>query len=334
MAVQFKPLVFSFFKSSKSFPTLLRTLSTTPPTPTQRKYTPRRTLMYVPGNDDRKLSKIPQLGADCICLDCEDGVSVNKKVAARENIAKLLETGEIDFGRSECSVRVNSVDSGLCEEDMEAILGGDKLPHAVHLPKVENVEQLEWFAGKFNAVIKKAPERKIGLIMFVESAAALIDLPNILRASVQLSDDSFFVPEAVVFGSDDFVADIGATRTPEATELVYARQAIVTAAKAFRLQAIDLVHIDYKDLEGLERQSIEGARMGFTGKQVIHPGQISVVNQAFSPSADRIAWAKELVEEFRVHENEGKGAFTFRGAMIDMPLVKQAINILQMADMQ
>jgi len=289
--------------------------------------------MYVPGNDDRKLSKIPQLGADCICLDCEDGVSVNKKVDARNNIAKLLQSREIDFGRSECSVRVNSVDSGLCEEDMEIILGGENLPQAVHLPKVESVDQLDWFAAKFNSVLHKAPERKIGLIMFIESAAALIDLPKILRASVQLSDDSYFVPEAVVFGSDDFVADIGATRTPEATELVYARQAIVTAAKAFRLQAIDLVHIDYKDLVGLERQSLEGARMGFTGKQVIHPGQIRVVNQAFSPSAERIDWARELVQEFRVHEAEGKGAFTFRGAMIDMPLVKQAINILQMADL-
>ena len=102
----------------------------------ERSYTPRRTLMYVPGNDNRKIGKIPSLGADCICLDCEDGVATNKKVDARENIASLLSEGNVKFGKSECSVRVNSVDSGLCEEDMRVVLGGDKLPAAIHLPKV------------------------------------------------------------------------------------------------------------------------------------------------------------------------------------------------------
>lgn len=105
---------------------------------------------------------------------------------------------------------------------------------------------------------------------------------------------------------------------------------MVAVAKAFQLQAIDLVHIDYKDLDGLKRQSEEGAKMGFTGKQVIHPSQIPIVQKAFSPTQEKVAWATELIEQFREHEESGRGAFTFRGSMIDMPLVKQAQNIVNM----
>ncbi|TRY64099.1 hypothetical protein TCAL_12594 [Tigriopus californicus] len=309
----------------------VRSVGSAPPT---KKYTPRRALMYVPGNDERKVAKIPKLGADCICLDCEDGVSINKKLEARTNIRRILDERSVDFGQSECSVRVNSVESGLCEEDLKAVLGGNNLPMALHLPKVDEPDQLIWFAEKLNEFLLHQGKAvsPIGLIIFIESARALMRLPEICEQASLLRTMCPIIPEALVFGSDDFVADIGATRTPEARELLYARQKLVTVAKAFQLQAIDLVHIDYKDLEGLKVQSAEGARMGFTGKQVIHPGQVSVVQAAFAPSQDRIEWATQLIKEFREHEANGHGAFTFRGSMIDMPLVKQAQNIVDMKD--
>ena len=135
-------------------------------------------------------------------------------------------------------------------------------------------------------------------------------------------------PVALVFGSDDFAADVGATRTRSNVELMLARQTVVTAAKAHRLQAIDAVYIDYKDTEGLRRQAEEGAGWGFTGKQVIHPGQVEIVQKAFTPSQERLEWATKLMEAFKAHQEDGKGAFTFRGHMIDMPTVKQAQNVL------
>jgi len=300
----------------------------------ERKFTPRRSLMYVPGNDQRKILKIPQLGADCICLDCEDGVAINKKEEARNNIRSILDEKSVNFGKSEFSVRINSVDSGLAAADMETILSGENLPSAVHLPKVESTDQLTWFAGELNSVLSSPPLRKIGLIMFIESAQALLNLQDICKSAFENCDDSFFQPEALVFGSDDFAADIGATRTKQSTELLYARQAVVAAAKAFKLQAIDLVYIDYKDLDGLQRQSVEGAGFGFTGKQVIHPGQVAVVQKAFSPHPHRIEWATEMIKEFTEYQREGKGAFTFRGQMIDMPTVKQAQNILTLANLE
>uniref|UniRef100_H3C772 Citrate lyase beta like n=1 Tax=Tetraodon nigroviridis TaxID=99883 RepID=H3C772_TETNG len=122
----------------------------------------------------------------------------------------------------------------------------------------------------------------------------------------------------------------GATRTADARELLYARQKVVVTTKAFGLQAIDLVYIDYKDVEGLRKQAREGALMGFTGKQVIHPGQVQAVQEEFSPSPVRVQWTKEPHICLCSNTQNDQGAFTFRGSMIDMPSVKQAQNIVTM----
>ncbi|KAK3858470.1 hypothetical protein Pcinc_035334 [Petrolisthes cinctipes] len=297
-----------------------------------RKYVPRRAVLYVPGSDERKLQKIPSLGADCIVLDCEDGVALSRKNEARSKIRHLLQSREIDFSGKDCSVRVNSVESGLCEEDLREVLSASHLPDTLHLPKVESPDHLDWFADKLKSTLRShKTAEKMRLIIFTESAMSLLKLPAICQRGIELSEETPFVLDGVVFGSDDFCADIGATRTNEAKELLYARQYVVMVAKAFKLQAIDLVYIDYKDLEGLRIQSEEGAGMGFTGKQVIHPGQVEVVQAAFSPKPQKVEWARELVQAFEDHQQQGKGAFTFRGHMIDMPLLLQARNIIQMA---
>ncbi|KAK7070212.1 hypothetical protein SK128_018770 [Halocaridina rubra] len=297
-----------------------------------KRYIPRRAVLYVPGSDERKLKKIPSLSADCIVMDCEDGVALSKKEDARSTIHQILQSQAIDFSGKDCSVRFNSVDSGLCEDDMKEILSASHLPATVHLPKVESPQQLEWFAGKMKDILKNSNlSEKLRLIIFTESASSLLDLPAICRRGVELSKDSPFKLDGIVFGSDDYCADIGATRTNEAKELSFARQYVVTVAKAFKLQAIDIVYINYKDLDGLKVQSEEGAGMGFTGKQVIHPGQVPVVQAAFSPRPEKVEWAADLVKAFEEHQRAGKGAFTFRGHMIDMPLLLQARNILQMA---
>jgi len=198
---------------------------------------------------------------------------------------------------------------------------------------VERPDQIDWFESKLVSTLKDSKHKStsiFNLIIFAESAVSLLKLEDICQRAAELSDLGAPVQlVGIVFGSDDFCADIGAERTSNAVELLYARQKLVLVAKAFRLQAIDLVYIDYKDLEGLKTQSKEGARMGFTGKQVIHPGQIAIVQEAFTPSPDKIKWATELIDAFNLHQKSGQGAFNFHGHMIDMPLVLQARNIVQ-----
>nr|XP_002740813.1 PREDICTED: citrate lyase subunit beta-like protein, mitochondrial-like [Saccoglossus kowalevskii] len=311
--------------------TLSRTLCIQ--SPAVSAYTPRRAMLYVPGNDERKLKKIPTLKADCVCMDCEDGVALNRKEEARNTICTMLDELELP-SYMDRAVRINSIDNPtLAEEDLKVIMKAKRLPATLMVPKVNEPQQLHWVAEKLKEVLSdRQLSQPMKLVIFIESAIALIHLREILHHGMDLSKDGPFMLDGVVFGSDDFCADIGASRSSDASELIYARQKVVTTAKAYRLQAIDLVHIDFKDSEGLKRQSLEGARMGYTGKQVIHPNQISIVQEAFSPSTEKIEWAQELVKAFEDHQSSGKGAFTFRGSMIDMPLLLQAKNVLRMVD--
>ncbi|MDK1029458.1 MAG: aldolase/citrate lyase family protein, partial [Anaerolineae bacterium] len=135
----------------------------------------------------------------------------------------------------------------------------------------------------------------------------------------------------LIFGGEDFAASIGATRTAEALELLYARQAVVVACAAHDLQAIDIVTIDFKDLEKVRREAEIGAGFGYSGKQVIHPNQVAPVQAAFTPDDESIASAKRLVAAFETHQKEGKGAFALDGQMIDMPLLKNAEKVLARA---
>ncbi|KAG1959697.1 CoA ester lyase [Pimephales promelas] len=239
---------------------------------------------------------------------------------------------DLDLGRTEKCVRLNSVSSGLAEADMEVILQADVLPTALMLPKVENTGEVQWFVDRFQRYLKgRQLEEPIRLVTFVETALGLLNFKAVCEALRDLGPKAGLHHDGVVFGSDDFCASIGATRTKDARELLYARQKVVVTTKAFGLQAIDLVYIDYQDVEGLRQQAREGALMGFTGKQVIHPNQIKAVQEEFAPSPERIKWATELIAAFEEHQNLGKGAFTFHGSMIDMPSLKQAQNIVTMA---
>ncbi|XP_061482573.1 citramalyl-CoA lyase, mitochondrial isoform X2 [Rhineura floridana] len=293
-------------------------------------YIPRRAVLYVPADDERKIQKIPTLIVDCAVLDCEDGVAINRKAEARMKCVKALE--EVEFGQTEKCVRINSVSSNLAEEDMKVILKSSILPTSLMLPKVESVEEIRWFAEKFAHHLKgRILIEPMNVIPFVETAMGLLNFKEVCEEILRMGSQVGLRLDAVVFGGEDFRASIGSTRSRETHDILYARQKIIVTAKAFGLQAIDLVYIDFQDEEGLRKQSQEGALMGFTGKQVIHPNQVAVVQEQFSPSPEKINWAEELVTAFKEHQRVGKGAFTFRGSMIDMPLLKQAQNIVTIA---
>nr|XP_045001738.1 citramalyl-CoA lyase, mitochondrial isoform X2 [Jaculus jaculus] len=294
------------------------------------RYIPRRAVLYVPGNDEKKIKKIPSLKVDCAVLDCEDGVAANQKNEARVRIVKTLE--DFDLGPTEKCVRVNSVSSGLAEADLETILQSRVLPSSLMLPKVERPEDIQWFSDRFSFHLKgRKLEQPMNLIPFVETAMGLLNFKAVCEETLKLGPPVGLFLDAVVFGGEDFRASIGATSSKDTQDILYARQKIVVTAKAFGLQAIDLVYIDFQDRDGLLRQSREAAAMGFTGKQVIHPNQVAVVQEQFTPTPEKIQWAEELIAAFQEHQRLGKGAFTFQGSMIDMPLLKQAQNIVTLA---
>ncbi|XP_068533810.1 citramalyl-CoA lyase, mitochondrial isoform X3 [Anas acuta] len=269
------------------------------------KYVPRRAVLYVPADDEKKIRKIPSLNVDCAVLDCEDGVALNRKREARLTVVKTLE--EFDFGHAEKCVRINSVSSGLAEEDLETLLQSKALPSSMMLPKVENVEEIRWFADRFVHHLKgRTLVEPMNFIPFVETAVGLLNFKAVCEEALKAGSQVGFHLDAVVFGGEDFRASIGATSSKETHDILYARQKIIVTAKAFGLQAIDLVYIDFRDEDGLRRQSREGASMGFTGKQVIHPNQIAVVQEQFSPSPEKVKWAQELISAFEEHQRLGK----------------------------
>lgn len=280
----------------------------------------RRALLYMPGDNWKMITKSITLGVDSICMDMEDGTAINKKAEARATIAKALQ--ELDFGASEKLARINSIGSGWEKDDIEAVLPYH--PHGIVIPKVESFEQVDW-ASKIieDAELKNGWQvNSIRILIGVETAKGILNLKEI-AAHPRL--------DAIIFGGEDFAASIGAVRTKDAVELLYARQAVIVACAAYDLQAIDIVTIDYKDLDALKVESEFGAKLGFSGKQIIHPNQVQVVQEAFTPSDKAIAYAKRIVETFEASQKEGKGAYALDGKMIDMPLLKNAQKVLARA---
>jgi citrate lyase beta subunit len=161
------------------------------------------------------------------------------------------------------------------------------------------------------------------MLLGVETARAVLNLRE-LASHPRL--------DGLIFGGEDYAANIGATRTPGALELLFARSAVVAACAAYGLQAIDMVTVDFRDLERIHTEAAFGAQLGYAGKQIIHPAQVIPVQEAFTPGAAAVESARRLVAAFEVSQQEGSGAFVQEGRMIDLPLVKAARNVLARAE--
>lgn len=281
----------------------------------------RRALLYMPGDDMRKIRKATTLGVDCICMDMEDGVAINRKADARRTIVEALLT--VDFGASERLARINAVGSGFEEDDLREVLPAR--PDGIVIPKVAHPDQIR-FVSRIIAEYENRNGWPIGgicLLILVESAVGVVNLPQIASCDPRL--------QAIIFGAEDYAGDIGAIRTRPGWEIFYARSAVVTYAAANDLQAIDMVYIDFQDTEGLRIEAEEGSRMAYSGKQIIHPNQVQPVQEAFTPDPDAIAYAQRVLQAFEENQRLGIGAFALDGKMIDAPIMKAARRTLALA---
>lgn len=284
----------------------------------------RRSVLFMPGDSLRKISKAAEMEVDCIVMDLEDGVALTRKAEARQVVSEALTT--LDFGRSERLVRLNppAVEEGrLFTADFAGTIAAK--PDGYVIPKVETAQDVQT-VSRYLAQAEEAqgwPLGSIRLLAVVETARGIMNLAGIAQSSQRL--------QALMFGAEDLAGDIGAIRTRANWEVFYARSAVVTAAAAYGLDALDMILTDLNDLERLEEEAIFARQLGYRGKMLIHPRQVEVVNRVFAPSAVEIAQARRLVEAHTANQAAGAGAFELDGKMVDMPLVRAAEHILEKA---
>jgi citrate lyase subunit beta/citryl-CoA lyase len=278
-----------------------------------------RTMLFVPGSRSDMLAKSPWLNADAIVLDLEDSVPLEAKPAARAPVREAIRP-IADAGR-QVWVRINSTYSLLAKDDCRAVvsptLTGILLPKADTADIVRYADALlrdaEALAGLEQGCIK--------VIAHVESATALLRAEEIARASERVV--------ALAFGGEDYAADMRVDRTPEGSELAFARSFMAVAARAAGVEAIDSVYPYLHDIDGLTRDAQFAKGAGYQGKLLIHPEQIEPVARIFTPGEEELEQARRIVDAYSQASLGGVGAVQVNGAMIDAPVAKRAAQMLE-----
>lgn len=271
---------------------------------------PRRSLLFMPGDDRRKIEKGIAAQPDCVIMDLEDGVALNRKLEARQTVVTAL--NELKFGSVEKIVRINTLDSGLAEDELAAMLPAR--PDAILVPKIDSPEQVAW-------VLDRLPDT-LPLLIMIETAKGIVNLKDI-AALPGLS--------ALIFGAEDLIASVGGIRTASNHEVHYARSALALHAAAFDLQALDMVYVNFNDEAGLRAESRSALELGYSGKTAIHPKQIIPITETFTPSPAEVDHARRIVAADQHNQASGSGAFAFEGKMVDKPVVRAAAAVLARA---
>ncbi len=278
---------------------------------------PRRTRLYIPGNNARLLAFCDTFGPDCLLLDLEDAVPPEEKDAARFLVRRVLAT--MDFGETELWVRINPLDRGG-EEDLRVVLGGR--PHGICLPKAESPVQVTQLAGLlYELEGRYGLPWRLWIMPIIESPKGVAQALEIAQASERVV--------CLAFGAEDYTREVGCSRDWEA--LLWARSQLVAAAKAAGVQASDTVYAALEDEAGLREEVRRAKSLGFDGKGVIHPLQIGPVHEELAPSPEELAWARGVVEAAEAARAQGKGAVAYRGKMVDRPVLARAKQILALA---
>jgi len=282
---------------------------------------PRRSLLYIPGNNPGMIQNCAIYGSDGVLLDLEDSISVTEKDAARKLVKHALRT--LNFGTVERVVRINGRDTPFFERDLGEIIPAR--PDAVRIPKIDSPDDVR----AADDIITRLEEENgmergsVRIYAMLETARAIVNASAIASSSPRIL--------GLTIGGQDLAADLGIKITREGLEMLYARSAVVLAAKAAGLLAFDTVYTDIEDLEGLREQAAMSVALGFSGKAAIHPSQIAVIHEAFRPEEKDVRKAERIVRGAREAEERGLGVVAVDGRMVDAPVVAQAQRTLELA---
>ncbi len=280
---------------------------------------PRRSALYMPGSNARALEKAKSLPADVVIFDLEDAVAPEAKEAARMQVMEAVAAG--GYGSREIVVRINGLDTPWGAKDLAQAAAA--APNAILVPKVTSPHQLAEVASG----LEGAPA-KIGVWAMIETPLAVLNLRDIAAAA----RDSATRLACFVMGTNDLVKETRAELDASRTAALYWLSAAVTAARAYGIEVLDGVYNAFKDADGLWRECLQGRQLGMDGKTLIHPDQIATANEVFSPSAEEVAFARKIIAAFAEPQNQGKGAITLDGRMVELLHAKTARRTVAIAE--
>jgi len=278
-----------------------------------------RSLIFVPGNNPRFLEKAKSIPADIVCFDLEDSVPDKEKQNARTLISKKLKERK-DFNSS-VFVRTNSPQSGKIPNDLEKIV--QKGLDGIVIPKIDSAKELKKIEKLISILEKKRKIKKIRIIPSIESSLGVINCYEIASSSKRI--------DAIVFGIFDLLNDMQIEYTKgNPIGGKYSRYKVPVAASAAGVAAIDGIWQQIKDKKGLQEDCKIGKELGYSGKSIIHPDQISITHKIFHPNASEIAWSKLVSKEYEKSTKKGTGAIVVDGKMIDEVHYKRAKALLEL----
>lgn len=280
----------------------------------------RQTMLFIPGNNPGMVQNGAVFDCDSVMFDLEDAVSLNEKDTARTLLKYAL--ANVDYGSVEVVVRTNTLASDLLKEDLKAIVQPQL--DAILMPKISKADDIKKVDDLLSEVERENNiEDPIELIALVETALGVENAFSIAKASERMS--------GILFGGEDFTADIRTERTSRGEEIDYARSRIIVACRAAEIDAIDTPYSNINDLKGLTKDTKRAKRLGFSGKALISPKQINIVNKVFSPTKKEVDWAKRVVNAIERAEEKGKGVISLDGQMVDAPIVSRAKRIINIS---
>lgn len=283
-----------------------------------------RSLLFIPGNNERFLVKSTSLKPDILCFDLEDSVPSNDKQVARKLVAEHLVSRQEDK-ESSIYVRINSVDSGLVEEDLDKIIV-NRLDGVV-IPKISNSQEVIEIADKIETLVsKRGFSSRIRIIPSIETAKGVINANSIALAHENVV--------ALVFGVFDYLYDMNIdVEYDDGISYDYARSKIPVDAKAAGIEVLDGIWQEVNDIDGLIKDATNARKLGYSGKTLIHPSHIIPVHDIFRPTKKQIEWAEKVLAALQDAFEKGntKGAILLDGKMIDAVHYKQAKSVIEAA---